>query len=242
MGSLLIELDKSNFTPKMLGSLELWLDASDLSTITESSGAVSQWDDKSGNSNNATQGTGTNQPTTGSDTLNNKNTLTFDGSNDYLSISDFSSILDIAANFTVFFAFRWNGTVSTSRTLTASTVSTSNRFVATINTNGHLIVGTYNGSSYNTKTLAVSADTSTRIFSITHTSADVISAWLNGSEITGATETPATSNNSGTTIGARTFGDSNFDDYLAEVIIYSRILSASERTKVENYLSNKWGA
>ena len=35
----------------------LWLDASDSSTITEVSGAVSQWDDKSGNGNHVSQGT-----------------------------------------------------------------------------------------------------------------------------------------------------------------------------------------
>jgi len=39
-----------------------WYDAADSSTITESSGSVSQWDDKSGNSRHATQGTGSNQP------------------------------------------------------------------------------------------------------------------------------------------------------------------------------------
>ena len=33
----------------------LWLDAKDESTITESGGAVSQWDDKSGNDNHAVQ-------------------------------------------------------------------------------------------------------------------------------------------------------------------------------------------
>ena len=40
----------------------LWLDAADSSTITESGGAVSQWDDKSGNDRHATQGTAGNRP------------------------------------------------------------------------------------------------------------------------------------------------------------------------------------
>jgi hypothetical protein len=60
----------------------VWLDAADTSTITESSGSVSQWNDKSGNGYNVTQGTGLNQPTTGSATINGLNVLTFDGSND----------------------------------------------------------------------------------------------------------------------------------------------------------------
>ena len=46
----------------------LWLDAADVPTITETGGLVSQWDDKSGNGNHATQATGTLQPVyTGSD-------------------------------------------------------------------------------------------------------------------------------------------------------------------------------
>lgn len=40
-----------------------WFDAMDSSTITESGGAISQWDDKSGNARHASQGTGAQQPT-----------------------------------------------------------------------------------------------------------------------------------------------------------------------------------
>jgi hypothetical protein len=63
----------------------VWLDAADTSTITESSGSVSQWNDKSGNGYNVTQGTGLNQPTTGSATINGLNVISFDGSNDRMS-------------------------------------------------------------------------------------------------------------------------------------------------------------
>jgi len=41
---------------------ELWLDASDAGTVTQSSGAVSQWNDKSGNARHVSQG-GTPKPT-----------------------------------------------------------------------------------------------------------------------------------------------------------------------------------
>lgn len=52
-----------------------WYDANDASTITESGGAVSQWDDKSGNNYHATS-TGV-EPVTNSATLNSKNVLLF---------------------------------------------------------------------------------------------------------------------------------------------------------------------
>jgi hypothetical protein len=56
-----------------------WYDAFDSDTITESGGAVSQWDDKSGNGRHLTQGTGTKQPTTNSRTINSLNCIDFDG-------------------------------------------------------------------------------------------------------------------------------------------------------------------
>ena len=62
------ELDAGSvalWTPAQLNSslLKLWLDANDESTITkDGSNYVSQWADKSGNGNHATQGTGNLQP------------------------------------------------------------------------------------------------------------------------------------------------------------------------------------
>ena len=68
------------WTPAAI-TTRLWLDASDASTITESGGAVSQWADKSGNSNNATQGTGTNQPNYGT------NVVEFDGVDNFMNVA-----------------------------------------------------------------------------------------------------------------------------------------------------------
>jgi hypothetical protein len=63
------------FSPLDL-SPALWVDASDETTITESGGAVSQWDNK-GSLGNFTQGTAASQPTTGATTLNGKNVIDF---------------------------------------------------------------------------------------------------------------------------------------------------------------------
>lgn len=71
----------ASFSPSDL-SPALWLDASDTSTITESGGSVSQWDNK-GSLGNFTQATGAVQPTTGSTTLNGRNVIDFAG--DYLT-------------------------------------------------------------------------------------------------------------------------------------------------------------
>ena len=67
--------------PSALSNLELWLDASDSSTITESSGLVSQWSDKSGNNNHATQSTTASKP------ILNGDSIKFDGTDDSLSLA-----------------------------------------------------------------------------------------------------------------------------------------------------------
>jgi len=56
------------FSPNKIADLALWLEATDLGTIIESGGAVSQWNDKSSNGLNVTQGTGSAQPMTGVNT------------------------------------------------------------------------------------------------------------------------------------------------------------------------------
>lgn len=60
-------------------------DASDTSTISSTSGAVNSITDKSGNAIVASQSTTGNKPQTGVNTLNGKNVITFDGTNDYLT-------------------------------------------------------------------------------------------------------------------------------------------------------------
>jgi len=79
-------LEPINWTPKEILT-DLWLDASDQSTITESGGDVSVWEDKSGNDNHATQVVGAEQPKTAIDTINGLNTITFDDVDDFMNLT-----------------------------------------------------------------------------------------------------------------------------------------------------------
>jgi hypothetical protein len=67
--------------------MTLWLDASDRSSVTTSAGTISQWNDKSGNGNNAIQVSGTSQPT-----YNAADGEVVMTSSEYLSIIDNSTI------------------------------------------------------------------------------------------------------------------------------------------------------
>ena len=71
------------FTPKSIAGLKAWYDASDTATISLSGSAVTQWNDKSANAFNLTQGTALRRPQSGVNTLNSLNVITFDG-NDLL--------------------------------------------------------------------------------------------------------------------------------------------------------------
>lgn len=68
------------FSPTDIAALKTWWDASDTATITDAgSGAVSQWNDKTGNARNLTQPTSARRPVTGVTTLNGLNVLNFAG-------------------------------------------------------------------------------------------------------------------------------------------------------------------
>lgn len=72
--------------------LLVWFDASDSSTITLDSGAVSQWNDKSGNNRHAVQATSSKRPVVSAANMNGLDVLTFDGSDDSLYVNSWGSV------------------------------------------------------------------------------------------------------------------------------------------------------
>ena len=83
----------------------LWIDANDASTLTIASGAVSQWDDKSGNSRHLSQATSSQRPAYNATGYNSTMPLiTFDGSNDVLSATTGQTGI---SNVSLFIAMRY---------------------------------------------------------------------------------------------------------------------------------------
>jgi hypothetical protein len=99
----ILNSSRTPFSPLSLPGLTLWLDASDLTTITEASGSVSQWDDKSGNGYAFTQDTAASQPATGTVTQNGRNTLAF--SNDFLTSTAAAGTFNFLHNGTAYTLF-----------------------------------------------------------------------------------------------------------------------------------------
>ena len=81
-----IEFPPSGFDPDSISGLGAWYDASDNSTITESSARVSQWDDKKGSAN-LVQATSADQPLLVTADQNGLDIINFTGSRDIVTAS-----------------------------------------------------------------------------------------------------------------------------------------------------------
>jgi spore coat protein U-like protein len=239
------------FSPLTVANCELWLDASDSSSVTLTSSAVSQWNDLSGNNRHATQGTGNNRPTY-TDKVNGRNVITFDGTNDSLISGLASSV--ITGYATLFCVCR------PSSSWTASTANFKAPLMAR-NADQTLAWGIcpYNDTSIGTGRLSLThmwrgagynnaAGPAVTIGAVQLLAA-VISATGTDRRSCGSSSTyPATltagtggASNRYLTVGEDPTTLRYWTDYVAEVLAYSRALTTAEVLSIESYLIAKWG-
>jgi hypothetical protein len=230
----------SNFSPV------LWLDANDSSTVIQSSGAVSTWQDKSGNNYHFTQDSDTSRrPIYSATSLNGMPAITFDGSNDYLSISSrlgFSANPDISV-FAV--------------TSFISNIATDNR-IFQLGNNAHSLAMAggsgswswrFNGGNevYN----SVSLNTAAQQAWVRHAGSNYQASqfFYNGTEQTrviGASDTTVPSDTAAVSfVGAGASGGGWVENLSANVRISELIVlndsSEASRRGIETYLARKWG-
>lgn len=230
LGRASLSQDLITFSPTSIPDLEIWFDASDVSTITHSSNSVSQWDDKSGNGRHLTQATSSKQPTTGSATINGLNVLSFDGTDDSMSCSYGG---EIAKPQTIFMVIQ--GQSGVTRTVIDG-LADPKRINVFMDTTYNM----YAGLSLNS---GVGTDGSTtHQFTCIYKSDDTGDFRINGvSEATGSIG-PQTGS-LGMLVAESIAGANNYQALYAEILMYSRELSATEISNVETYLQskNKWG-
>lgn len=216
-------------------STSLWLDASDGATITESGGKVSQWNDKSGNSRHATQGTLANRPTTGLVTVNGLNAIDFDGADDWLVTSGYIPANTSAGDLCAFIVA--NSTGSADRALLSTRGLTNNGF--TFRTNSTTQTAYFHAGATPTLTLAISAGAN--VFQFVR---DALSVRLgeNGSLGSATSLSNYTVSGQNLTIGADSgAGFSRFDGPVCEVVLLESLPTDAIREQIEGYLSWKWG-
>ena len=227
------------FKPTDIGGCQLWLDASDSTTISLTGSTVTQINDKSGNSNNTSSSTGT--VTYTADGLNGRPAFSFNATG----------------------GFR-GPTSITGTTLTAFTVATLN---SGVNFNGRLfglanatqsdyqyattcqpffcLNGGPNISGYRNNTY-MSYQTNT--FDTPFIGTSQFTGSSNIISVNGTPGTAAADANGSFSITKYGFGCEglsnsgvNWYGYCSEMILYNRLLSDSERQQVEAYLAQKWG-
>jgi len=231
-------VSKDGFTSETISGLRLWVDAADASTITTATG-VSVWGDKSGNGNDATQGSATAQPATGTTTQNGLNTLDFDGTNDMLNFPNLG--LNGTSSNTIFFVTYIDSTTSGFDN-PLSFGSGSEGRLETSSGGGDVLKSVGLGiKTSDTNIWSGGVDDAYNAYMLT-TNGTTVTAELNG-----VAEYSDTQDGNWST-GAGVYGimSSNTPNRwtkgkVAEILIYDRALSASEIAIVNNYLKAKWG-
>ena len=216
----------------------IWLDASDTSTITHDANLISQWSDKSGNDNHATQSSNGSKPILNASDPDGKVIIDFDGINDSL----LAPTLNINQSYSIYLVAKSNKTSSGTphdrdRDYLFDGIGPGQeRTLIALNRSGKVDMYAYNSwanSSINTPTgyFVISA--------VCNTSSSSLA--LNGTNVTGLT-IGASSFTNGLTIGANMSSTSDFlDGSIAEFLIIDETSSTSTRQRVEGYLAHKWG-
>ena len=243
----------SAWTPASIDGLALWLDASDESTITLSSGAVSQWNDKSGNARHATQGTSDDRPVVQVAAINGRNALRFDGTNDFLAINDGRNLFRNAAAATVYAVAKTTTPSSSLMRIFHASVgdNNSNNRVALVAVSGAMTfrVRRLDGDSESSLSGGVIASDTAQIFRGHVDYANRPGAlFVNGDSVaSNATlvSEGSTSNTDSHTIQiARSpgfDGSQYWSGDIAEILALPRLLTSAESETVDTYLATKWG-
>ena len=220
------------FSPSDISDLFAWYDANDSSTITESSGRVSQWDNKEGTTaRDLVQATSDNQP------------LVDSGDRNGLDVIDFADERYMKSAFTE---------IDQPITIAAA---------AQIPTSGNQSLWDGSDNGYNRGNTGASSGAPNGEFAIfadsggiqTPTITNLYGSWayvigiynstssqirLNGSEEVEGNV--GTGGQEGFTIGAQN-NDSGFSNTkIGEIIAYNKVVSGDELENLETYLAEKW--
>lgn len=217
------------FVPSDVAGLLAWFQADNAGSITSSGGAVSQWNDLSGGGNHLAQATGANQPTTGTRTINGRNVIDFDGTNDYMAVTMTSD----ATPYTIIFVGRLDTTASQQNIIDGS--GSSNRAVLLCSNSAKY--GMY-GAALRSSTVTPSTTNAEIVIGIFNGSSSVM--YVDGGASV-ASGDPFEGAYVGLTVGSRYDGAVNFNGIIGEVLIYNSALSSTDLNSIGDYLATRWG-
>lgn len=232
----------TQWTPALI-STALWLDAADASTVTTVSGAVSQWNDKSGNGRNATQGSAISRPTVLTASQNGQNVLSFDGSNDFLltTVASYS-----AAEYYLVGLFAGSSTQNRAYYAARTSPNANKGAASDINIGfGYGDVGgisKWSNLGGNSTTAQINGSDVSLLTDFNNylTGVTPASGWFISNHAIGATA----SGSKQFCIGADIFeavGGRHIQASIAEFVILPNPLNTLNRQRLQGYLAHKWG-
>jgi len=227
-------VDSPVASPLEIGDCALWLDAGQ--GITQAGGYVSQWDDMSGNSRHASQATGAKQPAYVSSGLNGRPVLRFDGTNDCMSVS---SLPITSSGITALYVIKQDVALikhvfsTADRVFQLLTSSVPRLYSQIENVSSYVGIPATNTSwACVTQVYDGTLSGVTNILSLYQNGVKGASAHSNGTPSASLTITSGE-------IGAHS-GTDTFNGDIAEIIVFSKALTGTQRRSVERYLSIKY--
>jgi len=223
-----------------LTDLQIWYDAADTTTIIPNAmdeGQITQWTDKSNFAHNANPDGGSAKPTYEDTTpQNGYGYIEFDGVDDRLTINPFTQLAG-ATGWTMFVVAQKTDGAELSGALTRTDQGDLRIELAAT---GSGVTVTTAGQ---TEIYASQSDTNWNAWTLVYEASQPAVFRKNGSTLT-----PVSARTQDATLNASNnemyIGGSASDVWpgnIAEVIMFSRTLTATEYGNVENYLINKWG-
>jgi len=228
------------FSPRQIAGCSHWFDATDSSTITLSSGSLTQWNDKSGNGRNLTAVSGFANATVSSAYQNGLNVFNFFGNGLYRT-----ALGNVSYPLEVYIIVALKSLTTHVDVLGMGDTSTDNFNSLTFSESA--ASRWHNGSSFgNRQTISTSDETSLSFLLIQWSIAN--GNYLlrrNGTQLIQASQTYSF-NNSATAafqIGFRhtNIDAANFSGYIGEIVVFNNQIGTTDRQNVESYLAQKWG-
>jgi hypothetical protein len=232
--------------PAQIAGLQLWLDASDASTLYDSTsggalvaadGAVARWEDKSGNARHATQSNSDNMPQRKTNQQNGLDALLFDGTNDRFALPS----ITIPNSHSAFQVYR-RASAGIQSFGIASTNAVALPPFPSVWAGDNILYQISNADF----TTHGTANTSTGYFVISTirngtTSINLRRNAANVATITTGAGVTNAATGSWNAIASRDYSHLNrHSGNICEIIVYDSALADSARNEVESYLMSKW--
>lgn len=247
MRKMMMKGASGSFSPTNIANLHSWYDAADLSSIAVSGQYVSTWADKSGNNRNAVASV-YGYIKTGVASRNGLNVLSRDAYS-FLGVDAYGMVApaSISNNALTLFSVHHKPDVggggnffSRVFSFNATNSVDYNNISSCLIYEGNTTPGHshyfYRNSAANLTSAQISfAEPKLLNFALDNTA---ISLTVNGSTVTGTTSATSLACAYQKLFG---FSDSFLNGWIAEQLVYTRVLSVSEKDAVNNYLKAKWG-